>query len=172
VQMPSGSTVPEAFELAVQQLGAPAVLQAEFARARIPAVAAFRKRAAIVYSAELAAYTAIQIRLLLKSTSTHGELLLGISGLVATLLIAYAGCRLAPRLGRFIPDNAIRGAVAIFVMLLASVGWMAIFAWWFLPRFDFTPGQFEVAVLWAFLPMVTAPTLLLGIDPPEGERAR
>ena len=171
-QMQSGSAAPEAFEFAVRQMGSADALKAEFAKARIPDLAKLRAWAAVAYSAELAAYTVFQMRHLSKSALTHGELLLAIAGLAATLLAAYGGWRLAPRLMNCIPNQTIRRSLAIAGSLSGSLGWMAIFAWVVLPYVDCTPGQFAVVVLWAMLPMVTSPTLILGTVSPEGERAR
>jgi len=170
-QMRSGSTAAEAFARAIERLGPAKVLHAEFARARIPDGATIRKWAAAGYSIELFVYTALQARQLLKSAPSSSELLIGIAGLVVTLLVAYGGWRLAPRLMRCIPDQTVR-CLMMMGGTLSPLGWMAIFAWQILPHFDFTPGQFAAVFLWAMLPMLAAPMLVLGLYQPAGERAR
>jgi len=166
----SGSTPAEAFASAVRELGTAEALQAGFAEAQFPGAAQFRKVAPLAYGVELLVYTLLAVPYLLKYHPVHGELWLGIGALAATWLLAYGGRRWMPRWLGLIPNKTIRGAVAIGGNL-STLGWMAIFAWLVLPSCNFTPGQFAAVVLWAFLPMLIAPTLLLGLESPESTPA-
>jgi len=165
-QTRSGSAPEKGFQFAVRQIGSLPALQAEFAKAHYPAPGSLRKIAAVAYSVEVLAYTALQMRLLWKSAPASSELWLGVAGLAVTLCAASAGWRLVPRMMSVISNQTLRSSMAIAGNLLTLV-WMAIYAWLVLPRFDFTPGQFATAFVWALLPMLIAPTLLAGIDPPE-----
>jgi hypothetical protein len=113
----------------------------------------------------------LQARQLWRSAPAHNELQLGIAGLAATLFIACGGWRLAPRVMKIISNKTVRASVAITGCVL-SVVWMDIFAWFILPHFEFTPGQFAAVLLWALLPLVTLPSLLFGIGQEEVDRAR
>ena len=170
-QTKSGASPQQAVEVAIHQIGSPEVLNAEFAKARVPDGAVIQKWVAVAYGAELNVYTALQVRILLKSGPSHAELWLGIAGLAVTLAVAYAGWHLAPRWLGVILNRTLRRVVVV-VGGLSSLGWMAIFAWMILPQFDFTPGQFAAALIWAFLPMLAAPTLFAGIDLPESTPVR
>jgi hypothetical protein len=165
-QTQSGSSIEEGFQSAVRQIGSPQALRAEFAKAGSPEQGRLRKLAATAYSVELLAYTTLQARLLWNSAPAQTELWLGIAGLAFTLCAAYAGWRLAPRMMHVITNHAMRLSAAI-AAILSTVAWIAAYAYFVLPRFEFTPGQFAAAFVWALLPMLVAPTLLVGIDAPE-----
>jgi hypothetical protein len=170
-QMRSGSSAAEAFEIASQRIGPPSALSAEFQNARGLEPGKLRKWCAVAYGVELAVYTLLQGRQILGAAPAHDELFLGIAGLIATLAIAYGGWRLAPRIMKIISNQTARAFVASACCVLGIL-WLNVFAWFILPRFEFTPGQFAAAFLWAMLPLVTLPTLLSGIDQRENERVR
>jgi hypothetical protein len=170
-QIQSGASPAQAFELAIRQIGPSSVLSAEFRKARIPDEAKLRIWGSLAYGAELIAYASLGLRYLLRTAPALGELILGAAALAATLLMAYAGWRLAPRVMKIISNKTARTSVAITGCVL-SLLWLDIFAWFILPHFEFTPGQFAAIFLWAMLPVLTLPTLLFGIDQSESALAR
>jgi hypothetical protein len=170
-QMRSGSSAAEAFEIASQRIGPASALSAEFQNARGLEPGKLRKWCAVAYGVELAVYTLLQARQILRAAPARDELILGVAGLIATPAIAYGGWRLAPRVMKIISNKTARASVAIGCCVFGIL-WLDVFAWFILPRFEFTPGQFAAAFLWAMLPLMTLPTLLSGIDQRENERVR
>jgi hypothetical protein len=163
-QMKAGSSASQALEAAAQELGPAGTLKAEFEKAHGPDAAQIRRWGGFVYAVVLAVYSVLQTRVLLRFRPTHEEFWLGMAGLAATLITAYAGWRLAPRFMSLITNKNTRLWVAILGNVSLSIGWLPIYAWFILDRFEFTPGQFAAAFVWAMLPCVTSMTLLLGVD--------
>jgi hypothetical protein len=168
--MEAGSSAEQAFEAAAQELGSAKVLKAEFAKAQGPDAAEIRRWAGFVYAAFLVVYSLLQTRTLLRFRPTHEEFWLGMAGVAATLIAAYAGWRLVPRFMNLMANKNARLWVGITGTVSLGVGWPEIYARFVLERFDFTPGQFAAAFVWAMLPCITSMTLLLGVDRSGGGR--
>jgi hypothetical protein len=162
-QIESGSSAADAFEYAMRRIGPAGMLKAEFERAQELPEAGLRKWAGIAYTTEIVAYTLLQIRQLARSAPTDGELRLGIAALVVTMVLAYSGWRWVPSLWSLIASQRVRRCLGIGGCI-AGPAWLVVFALWILPRFDFTPGGFAVVLLWALMPLVTLPTLLVGME--------
>jgi hypothetical protein len=162
-QIESGSSAQESFEAALQRLGTPDALKTEFGKGRWPGEAEVRKWVGFGYVAFLGIYALLQLRVVWRFEPTSGELVLGIAGIVATLLTAYTAWRLVPGVMNLIPNKNVRSWVAC-AGGLSGFGEMMVFAWFVLPHLELTPGQFAAVFVWAMLPMVTFPTLLLGAN--------
>jgi hypothetical protein len=154
----------EAFEAAARQVGSAKAVQAEFAKLNWPTAGQLRKWGIVGYSAELAAYSALQICQFRKAEPSHQDLVFGMIGLAATLGAAYAVWQLAPKVMGRVGSRAIRSSMVVAGCVSALV-WLLVFARCVLPQLTLTPGQFAVVFLWAMLPLVVAPALASGLAP-------
>jgi hypothetical protein len=170
-QIRSGIAASEAFESAVRQIGSADALQAEFQKVTWPTPAQLRRWGTAAYGVELAAYTALQIRLLSNAGPSHHDLILGMIGLAVTLGAAYGIWRLAPHVMRHVASKSVREAIFV-AGCISGVVWLLLFARFILPGLVLTPGQFAVVFLWSMLPLVAFPAVATGLDQREGERVR
>ena len=156
-QMKSGLPKQEAFEISARRIGRPETLRSEFMKAARPDKAQLRRRAGYVYAATLAFYSSAASLAILKQDATLGQRLLGFSAVLTTVLSVYLAWRIVPRLTPVIGQK-FHGVAGMLGGISGAV-WFVAFVYLILPRFDFTPGQLVVAILWATLPTLVLPTV-------------
>jgi hypothetical protein len=156
-QMKSGLPGQEAFEISARRIGQPETLRMEFMKTARPGKAQLRRRAGYFYAATLAFYSSAASLAILKQDATFSQRLLGFSGVLTTVLSVYLAWQIVPRLTPVISQK-FHGVAGMLGGISGAV-WFVAFMYLILPRFDFTPGQLVVAILWATLPMLVLPTV-------------
>jgi len=156
-QMQSGLPGQEAFAISVSRIGHPETLRVEFMKTAHPDRAQLRRRAGYLYAATLAFYSAAAGIAILKQDATLGQRVLGFSAVLTTVLSVYLAWQIVPRLTPVI-NQKFHGVAGMLGGISGTV-WFVAFVYLILPRFDFTPGQLVVAILWATLPMLVLPTV-------------
>jgi hypothetical protein len=163
----SGLNEQKAFEIAAGKIGQASPLKKEFKKVNEVDKAQQRKRAALIFAGSLGLYSLIFTRLLIKSDLTSNERLLGFASVATTLLSVYAVWKILPRFFPFIANKAAQSALGL-IGGISGMGWFFVFVYFILPRYDFTLGQLQVAILWAFVPAMVFPAIsFLVIDKTE-----
>ena len=166
-QMKSGLNEQKAFEIAVQEIGKANMLKNEFKKVNAVDKAQQRKRAGLIFAGILGLYSLIFTRLLIKSDLTSNERLLGFASVSTTLLSVYVVWKILPRFFPFIANKAVQSALGL-IGGISGMSWFFVFVYFILPRYDFTLGQLQVAILWAFVPAMVFPAIsFLVIDKSE-----
>ena len=166
-QMVSGLNEQKAFEIAVQEIGKANMLKNEFKKVNAVDKAQQRKRAGLIFAGILGLYSLIFTRLLIKSDLTSNERLLGFASVSTTLLSVYVVWKILPRFFPFIANKAVQSALGL-IGGISGMSWFFVFVYFILPRYDFTLGQLQVAILWAFVPAMVFPAIsFLVIDKSE-----
>jgi hypothetical protein len=166
-QMESGLNEQKAFEIAVQEIGKANMLKNEFKKVNAVDKAQQRKRAGLIFAGILGLYSLIFTRLLIKSDLTSNERLLGFASVSTTLLSVYVVWKILPRFFPFIANRAVQSALGL-IGGISGMSWFFVFVYFILPRYDFTLGQLQVAILWAFVPAMVFPAIsFLVIDKSE-----
>ena len=166
-QMESGLNEQKAFEIAVQEIGKANMLKNEFKKVNAVDKAQQRKRAGLIFAGILGLYSLIFTRLLIKSDLTSNERLLGFASVSTTLLSVYVVWKILPRFFPFIANKAVQSALGL-IGGISGMSWFFVFVYFILPRYDFTLGQLQVAILWAFVPAMVFPAIsFLVIDKSE-----
>lgn len=169
-QVQSGLTAQQAFEIAVRRIGQAQSLKIEFKKVANTDKAQQRKRAGFVFAAILGSYSLAVAWILSTHDLTFHERLSGFASVVAMLASVIVAWRIMPRFFPVITNKTIQSAVGIGGGI-SGMGWFLVFAYLILPRCDFTPGQFLVAVFWAAVPMVALPTIaFLVVDKSENQQ--
>ena len=156
-QMTSGLSTQAAFEIALQQLGHPQAVQAEFKKTEEAAAARAwkRKQTLLVAITGLVSFHA-SIMLLFRlgsfSGATTGQQIAGLAAVAAFNLLIQSA-RLTWRILPVIPVRRIRETISISGAALLTL-WLAVFAWIILPRTDFMMSQLGVVLLWGFFPPI------------------
>jgi hypothetical protein len=172
-QMKSGLNGQKAFEIATGRLGQANPLKVEFKKINSLDKAQQRKREGFIFAAVLGFYSLAMACLLFinKYDLTFNERLSGFASLATTLASVFVACRILPRFFPVIANKTAKSAIGI-VGGISGMSWFLVFAWYILPRCDFTMGQLQVAVLWAIVPVMVFPTIsFLMIDKSESRRA-
>ena len=170
-QVQSGAGAQQAVTTAVQRIGLAHEIRAEFAKNPGTNEARQRKIAGRLFAVFLGLYSVLGISALLRGPELNlAERLLGIAGLGATAFLAYVGWRFMPRIFPVISNKVLRSGFQL-TCGISGVAWVLIFAWFILPRLEFTQGQLAVAIIWGFLPALVLPTTLVGFDKVEGRVA-
>ena len=157
LQIKSGFTGQQAFEIAAGKIGQANPLKQEFKKNNGTDKAQLRRRAGFAFAIILGFYSLFFIRLLIKNDLTFNERLLGLASVATTLLAVYVVWQIMPRFFPIITNKAVQSAIGI-IGGISGMGWIIAFACFILPRFDFTPGQLLVAVSWALVPTLVLPT--------------
>jgi hypothetical protein len=156
-QIKSGLPGQEAFEISTRQIGQPETLRVEFMKTARPDKAQLRRRAGYAYAATLVFYSSAASLAILKQDATLGQRLLGFSAVLTTVLSVYLAWQIVPRLTPVISQK-FHGVAGMLGGISGAV-WFVAFVHLILPKFDFTPGQLVVAILWATLPTLVLPTV-------------
>ena len=156
-QMKSGLDKQKAFEISARRIGQHEMLRVEFMKTARPDKVQLRRRAGYVYAATLAFYFSAASVAILKQDATLGQRSLGFSAVLTTMLSVYLAWQIVPRLTPVIGQK-FHGVAGMLGGISGAV-WFVAFVYLILPRFDFTPGQLVVAILWATLPMLVLPTI-------------
>jgi hypothetical protein len=157
LQLKSGFTGQQAFEIAAGKIGQVNSLEQEFKKINCTDKAQLRRRAGFAFAAILGFYSLIFVRLLIKNDLTSSERLLGLASVATTLLTVFVVWQIMPRFFPVVANRAVQSAIGI-VGGISGMGWIIAFACFILPRFDFTQGQLLVAVSWALVPALVLPT--------------
>lgn len=157
LQIRSGFTEQQAFEIAAGKIGQVNSLEHEFKKINAMDKAQLRRRAGFAFAAILGFYSLIFVRLLIKNDLTSSERLLGLASVATTLLTVFFVWQIMPRFFPVVANRAVQSAIGI-VGGISGMGWIIAFACFILPRFDFTQGQLLVAVSWALVPALVLPT--------------
>jgi hypothetical protein len=170
-QIKSGLNEQKAFEIAVGKIGQANLLKQEFQKINPVDKMQRQKRIARISSILIFGFYSLAITwLLLKNDLTFKERLSGFTSVATMLLSVYVVWRILPRFFPIITGKTAQSAIGIFGSI-SGMGWMIAFAWFILPRCDFTQGQLLVAVFWGFVPMMLLPiTAFLVIDKSESRQ--
>ena len=152
-----GSIGQQAFEIAVGRIGQPGPFKTEFKKINGPDQAQLRKRAGFAFALVLGLYSLMISCLLLKNDLTFNERLLGFASVATMFTSVFILWQILPRLFPVIANKTVQSALGLIGGISGAV-WFLAFAWFVLPRYNFTQGQLLVAVLWAMVPMLVLPT--------------
>lgn len=166
-QMRSGLDPRQAFAAAVHRIGEVGELTREFGKVRAAIEARQRKFAGIIYAFILAIYCGAATYGLWHHELESWPRVLGFAAIVTTVLVAGLAWFLVPRFFPAIASRKINSAVGIIGSISGMV-WLFGFVYFILPRLELTQGQLTVVLLWAFLPLMSAPLVFLGIDKTVG----
>jgi hypothetical protein len=170
-QIKSGLNEQKAFEVAVGRLGQASSLKTEFKKASSSDKAQQRKRAGFIFAALLVFYSLAIACILSKGDFTFNERLSGFASLVTMLVSVFMGWQILPRFFPIIANKTVQSAIGIIGGCL-GMGWFLAFTYFVLPHCDFTLGQLQVAILWAFVPVIVLPTIsFLMIDKSESQQS-
>jgi hypothetical protein len=169
-QMRSGSSVQQAFEIAVGRIGQAKSLTMEFKKVGNMDKAQQRKRAGLMFAAILALYSLAVTWILSTHDLTFNERLSGFASLASMLASVFAIWRIVPRFFPVIANKTVQSAVGI-VGGISGMAWFFAFVYFILPCCNFTEGQLLVAVFWAAVPMLVYPTAaFLALDKSESQQ--
>jgi hypothetical protein len=169
-QIKSGSNEPTAFALAVGKIGQAFALKQEFKKAGMAGPAQLRKRAGFVFAGILALYSLALTWLLLTKDVAFRERFSGLASVVTMLLSVYVAWKILPRFFPVIASKTVQSAIGIIGGITGAI-WFLAFAYFILPRCDFTLEQLRVAVYWAIVPVLALPTVaFLVVDNSEPQR--
>jgi hypothetical protein len=163
----SGLNEQKALETAVQTIGKANMLKNEFKKAAVGEKAQLRKRAGYCYAGILGFYTLAAIYAMFKYNLSTREWLSGFAAQSTLLCLTFFAWRLAPPFFLRPAGRRVQSAFGLIGGVSGAI-WFLIFAYFILPCFDFTTGQFLVAVLWAMVPTLALPvTAFLWLDKNE-----
>jgi hypothetical protein len=167
-QMKSGLNNQKAFETATGRIGRMDVLKQEFQKLdQADKIQRQKQIAAIIFAVILGFYSLAVAGILLKNNLTLDERLSGFASIATGLLLVYFIWQLAPRFFPVFTNRVIRSAIGFWGGISGMI-WFSAFAYFILPRCEFTQGQSIVAVLWAAIPLIVLPQLaFLGIEKSE-----
>ena len=170
-QVRAGWSAPQAFEAAVQRLGPPQALEAEFAKTAGLKETQERKQKRLCLVFAALAYLAPFVLSLPKpwSRMDPGEQCLGLAALALTVVSMFSGLFLH-RFLPVIPDQRLRTRVQ-FVGALPLFVWLCVFAYGVVPRVEWTVSQLSVATLWAVSPLAIFGGLICGLDEAAARKA-
>jgi hypothetical protein len=162
-----GLTEAQAFDAATQQLGHAIEIKSEFqkvAMSKLPWGHKWGDRYGLWVVACLnGLYIAVWMcHLFVYPFFSGSERALGFVGLAAMSLGLFAGCLLIPRVWPVFDNERIESAL-VSMCVISGAAWFAFFGRFILPRFEFTPGELRVAILWASIPAMVTPTFFLSI---------
>jgi hypothetical protein len=156
-QMQSGLDEQKAFETAVGRIGKANSLKQEFQKISSADKAQLRKRAGYFYAGITVFYTLAATCAMFKYNLSINEWLLGLAAQTTLLCLTFFAWRLAPPFFLLMASRHAKSAVGLIGGVSGAI-WFLVFAYFILPCFDFTTGQFLVAVLWAMVPTLVLPT--------------
>jgi hypothetical protein len=169
-QMESGLNEQKAFETAVGRIGKANSLKQEFQKISSADKAQLRKRAGYFYAGIIVFYTLAATYAMFKYNLSINEWLRGLAAQTTLLCLTFFAWRLAPPFFLLIASRRVQSAVGLIGGISGAI-WFLFFAYFILPRFDFTTGQFLVAVLWAMVPTLALPTtVFLLLDKSEHQQ--
>lgn len=171
-QMRSGLSAQAAFEVAVTTIGQATQLAPEFKKVTGWDKTQTWSMAGFLYASILGFYLLATIRVMFKSGLSAGEWLLGLTAQVFLLSASYFLWRNAGRFLPLIASRRVQSAVGL-IGGVSGVVWFLAFAWCLLPRFDLTPDELVVAILWAMVPTLLLPNIgFLWLDQTESRPAK
>ena len=156
-RLKTGLNEQAAFNLAAEKLGHGHLLQDEFARAGGMNSLKVRKAAGYFYAAILGVYVLVATGGMFKNHLTSGEWVSGLTAQAVLLLATSLAWRNGSRFFPLIGSRHLQSAVGLLGGISGAL-WFIAFAYWILPRFDFTTGQLMVAIMWAMVPTLVLPT--------------
>ena len=163
-QVEQGLAAHRAFDAAVQKIGTSKMLRAEFTKTACCGENRQRKyKLAWMGIAALGYATPIGLsgRHLLSQLNVH-ERWLAMAAFALTILSLFSGL-IAYRFLPVIPDKRLRTKVQ-FATLLPVLLWVVAFAFFILPRVEFTFGRLLVTTLWALSPLAAFSGMVFGLD--------
>jgi hypothetical protein len=165
-QIQLGIGGPQAFEMAVRQIGQAQELKPEFAKNRFSwaKIGITTKEQDLKWALITPLFASFLFPCLIGglvffekgcfSEMNSGERISGLAALAAFFSLIWCG-RLGHRFFPVVRSRRIKDVIGVsagaFLLL-----WFVIFSYLILPRYDFTVGQLMVAVLWAFIAPVGA----------------
>jgi hypothetical protein len=156
-RMESGLNEQKAFETAAGRIGKANPLKQEFQKITSADKAQLRKRAGYFYAGIIVFYTLAATYAMFKYNLSFNEWLLGVAAQTTLLCLTFFAWRLAPPFFLLMASRRAQSTVGLIGGVSGAI-WFLVFAYFILPRFDFTTGQFLVAVLWAMVPTLALPT--------------
>jgi hypothetical protein len=152
----------EAFNVASGQMGRAGEIKSEFdkaAKLEMPLGQKWGDRYGVSFFASLIVFYGIWMtRLVMQYALFSGkERTLAFAALAVTELAVFAAWHLVPVLFPIIHNKRVE-SVVVSLCVVADAVWYVFFAWYVLPRFQFTPGGVRVMTLWAMIPILVAPT--------------
>jgi hypothetical protein len=170
-QMESGLDEQNAFTVALRKIGSADPLQQEFKKISSGDKLQRQKRVEGIISIVIFGCCALFMSgaLLLKQGLTFDERLSGFAAVATLLASQFVIWRILPRFVPVIASKAVRSAIGI-VGGAAGAVCALVFAYFVMPRCNFSEGQLIVAILWAFVPVYVLPaTAIKVIDKSEGQ---
>jgi hypothetical protein len=165
-QMKSGLEGQKAFETAVGRIGKANPLRQEFQKISSADKAQLRKQAGYFYAGIIVFYTLAVTYAMFKYNLSINEWLLGLAAQTTLLCLTLLAWRLAPPFFLLFASHRVQSAVGLIGGISGAIWFL------FFPRFEFTTGQFLVAVLWAMVPTLALPTTaFLLLDESESQPA-
>ena len=166
-QMKLGLNDQAAFAMATESMGRGNLLRAEFQKVCGLNPFPVRKKAGWIYAVILGFYSVATTGVMAKNNLSINEWLSGLASMATLLASSLFIWRVAPRFFPAVPGKRLPSAIGLVGGISGAV-WFMVFTNLILPRFDFTPGQLVVAILWAMVPMLVLPNLaFLMIDKSE-----
>ena len=163
-QVQNGLPGDRAFDAAVQKIGTSNVLREEFTKALCSGENRERKHklawmgiAALGYAVPIG----LSGRHLLSQLNVQ-EQWQATAAFTFTILSLFSGL-IAYRVLPVIPDKHLRTRIQ-FAVFLPVLVWVAAFAFFILPRVEFTFGRLLVTTLWALSPLATFSGVVFGLD--------
>lgn len=169
-QAKSGLSEQEAFEMAVGKIGQANPLKEEFQKINRQDKARRQRRVGgIFFAGILVFYSSMMTYAMSKNDLSGNERLSGFASLATMLALVFAVWQILPRFFPMLAGKTVPSAIGL-IGGISGAGWFLVFAYFILPRFDFTQGQLLVAVLWAMVPAMVLPTTaFLVLDKSENQ---
>jgi hypothetical protein len=169
-QISSGLSPKIAFHTAANRIGQGDLLKTEFKK--IGDMPVNTKKTGYFYAGILVLYSSAMIYLMAINNLSTSEWLWGSASLGVVLISSYLTWRVFPRFYKVMTNRRLQSAVGIFGGISGAL-WLIMFANLILPRFDFTPRQLVVAILWAMVPTLLLPNIaFLMLDKSENQSLR
>jgi hypothetical protein len=170
-QIKSGLNEQKAFENAVRRIGQANPLKMEFKKVNDVDHAQQRKRAGFIFTALLVLYSLAITCFLYKGHFTFNERLSGFASVATMLALVFIVWQIRPRFFPVVTNKIVQSAIGI-IGGISGICLFLTFAYFILPRCDFTLGQLQVAVFWAIVPVLVLPTIsFLVIDKSERQQS-
>jgi hypothetical protein len=158
-----------AFSKAKEKIGGAESLRRQFKLAHGVGLAKQRKFAGYFYAVLLGVYVLAAAYAMTKNALSTPEWCLGVTALITLLLFSWLCWWQLPVHFPVIGSRRLQSAVGLMGGISGAV-WFLVFAYFLLPRCNFTMGELTVALLWAMVPMLLLPeAAFLLLDKSEGE---
>jgi hypothetical protein len=163
-QVGAGLSAQQALAAAVQRMGQPMALEAEFAKTADVKEARERKLKLLCLAATALVYLTPFALSGAKpwSRMNPAEQWLGLVALALTVVSIFSGL-LLHRFLPVIPDKRVRTRVQ-FASAVPLFVWLCVFVFVLVPRVEWTVAQLSVATLWAISPLSIFGGLICGLD--------